>query len=166
MVVDLSGVQSEGITDTIQTLLSMPVLPPPPADTTEPSGDATGAINLQLTGAMEQLQQASSITPASVSQLSMPRKQPPSAASGALPAAEELGDPFRPKGMDTVTSVPMVIFTATIPIVMQMPLHVPIPTGAFSCAPHHSTNTPANPAKDTADDEPPFCHMASGPHQG
>ena len=62
MVVDLSSMQSEGITATIQTPLSMPVLPPSPTDTTEPSGDATAAINLQLMGAMEQLQQASSIT--------------------------------------------------------------------------------------------------------
>ena len=53
MVVDLSGMQSEGVTATIQSPLSMPVLPPPPTDTTKLSDDATAAINLQLTGTME-----------------------------------------------------------------------------------------------------------------
>ena len=46
MVVNLSGMQSEGITAAIHTPLSIPVLPPLPADTTEPSGDATAAFNL------------------------------------------------------------------------------------------------------------------------
>ena len=68
----------------------------------------------------------------------MPKKQPPSAALQAPPAAKESEDPFRPEGMDTVTSVPMVIFTATIPIMMQRSPQAPIPTGAFS-----STHVPA-----------------------
>ena len=67
MVVDLGSMQPEGITAAIQTPHSTPVLPPPPADATEPSGDATAAFNLQLTGGMEQLQQDSSIAPASIS---------------------------------------------------------------------------------------------------
>ena len=132
MVVDLGGMHSEGITATIQTPLSMPVLPPPPAGTTEPSGDATATVNLQLTGTMELLQQASSITQASVSWDSTPRKQPPSAALGAPPAAEELEDPFRAEETDTVISVPAAIFTPMILIMMQMPLQAPIPTGALS----------------------------------
>ena len=65
---------------------------------------------------------------------SMQRKQPPSAALGAQPAAEELEDLFRPEGLDSFTSVPMAIFTPTIPIVMQMSLQVPIPAGAPSFA--------------------------------
>ena len=135
MVVDLSGMQSEDVTVILQTPHSMPVLPPPPTDTTEPSGDTTVAINLQLTDAMEQLQQAASITPATISQHSTLRKQPPTAVLGAPPADKELEDPFVPEGMDTVTSVPMVIFTSMILIMMQMPLQVPIPTGAFSTTP-------------------------------
>ena len=53
MEVDLSGMQPESITTTIQTLTSMLVLPPPPADTAKPSSDIMAAINLQLMGAME-----------------------------------------------------------------------------------------------------------------
>ena len=134
MVVDLGSVQPEGITTTIQTPHSTPVPPPPPADTAEPSSDTTAAINLQLMGAMEQLQQASSITPASVSWHSTPQKQPPYAGLGILPAAKELEDPFSPEVMVSITSVPMVTFTPTIPSVMQMSLQVPIPAGALSFA--------------------------------
>ena len=134
MVVDLCVMQPEGVTATIQTPLSTPVLPPPPTDTTDPSGDATAAINLQLMGVLEQLQQASSITPASISWHNMPRKQPLSAGLVALPAAEKLEDPFRPKGKDTVISVPTAIFIQMILIVMQMPVQAFIPTGTFSSA--------------------------------
>ena len=139
MVVDLGSMQSEAVTATLQIPHSTPVLPPPPTYTTEPSDDTTAAINLQLMSAMEQLQQASSIAPASISKQSMPWKQPSSAALGAPPAAKELEDPLQPKGTETATSVPMVIFTPIIPIMMQMPLQVPIPTDAHS-PPHHSLN--------------------------
>ena len=131
MVVNLGGMQPEGITATIQTP-TLHQFYPPPSDTAEPSSDTTAAINLQLMGTMEQLQQASPIAPASVSWHSMPRKQPPFTALGALPAAKELEDPFRPEGMDPVTSVPVVTFTPTIPIVMQMSSQASIPADAFS----------------------------------
>ena len=131
MIVDLGGVQPEGITTTIQTPNSTPVQPPP-ADTAEPSSNITVAINMQLMGTIEQLQEASPITPASFSWHSTPRKQPPSAALGALPAAKESDDPFRPEGMASITSVPMAIFMPTIPIVMQMSPQVHIPAGALS----------------------------------
>ena len=112
----------------------MPVPPIPSTDTTEASGDATAAINLLLMGAMQWLQEASSIAPASISWHSMPRKQPPSAALGAPPAAEDSEVSFRPKRTDTVTSVPVVIFAPMILIVMQIPLQSFIPTGAFNSA--------------------------------
>ena len=67
MVVDLGGMQSDAVTAALQIPHSMPVLPPPPADSTGPSDDTTAAINLQIMGAMEQLQQASSIAQAFVS---------------------------------------------------------------------------------------------------
>ena len=96
----------------------------------------------------------------------MPRKQPPSTALGTLLAAKELDDPFRPERTNTVTSVPMVTFTPTILIMTQMPPQAFIPTGAFSSTHVTPQNTPANPAKYTTDDEPPFYHTASGLHQG
>ena len=53
MVVDLGSMQPDGITPTIQTPHATPVLPPPPADTVEPSNDTTSSIHLQLIGSME-----------------------------------------------------------------------------------------------------------------
>ena len=79
--VDLSGMQSESITNTIQTPQSTPILPPP-ADTAEPSSNITAVINLWLIGTMKQLQEASPITLASTSWQSTLGKQP-------LPAARE-----------------------------------------------------------------------------
>ena len=53
------------------------------------------------------------ITLASVSQHSTPKRQPPSTALGALPAAEESKDPLRPEGTDSVTPVPMATLKQT-----------------------------------------------------
>ena len=92
--VDLSSMQPESVTTTIQTPHSTPVLPPP-TNSAEPSGDITTTINLQLMGAMEPLQQASLVTTASISWQSTPGKQPPSPPLGALPAAGESEDPLR-----------------------------------------------------------------------
>ena len=88
--------------------------------------------SLQLTGTMEQLQQASPITSASVSQHSMPRKQPPSAALGSPPAAEESEYPFSPEGMDSITSVPLATLMPTILTMVQTSMQVPIPASALS----------------------------------
>ena len=131
MVVHLSSAQPEDITTINQTPNSTPILPHQ-ADTAEPSGDIIAVINLQLMGTMEQLQQSSPISPAAVSWHSTPRKQPQSAALGTLPAAKELKDPFRPEGMDSITSVPMVTFTTAILIMIQTSPQVPIPAGALS----------------------------------
>ena len=143
IVVDLSSTQPEDVTAIPQTPHSMLVLPPPPTDTTEPFSDITAAINLQLMGIQEWLQQASPIAPTSISQQSMSRKQPPSAALGALLAVNKSQDSFRPEGMDTGTMAPVASFTPTILIMMQMSLHVPIPTGALSSA--HATPWPIQP---------------------
>ena len=166
MVVDLSGMQPKNVTAIPQTPLSNPDLPPPPTDTTEPSGHVTAAINLQLMGAIEWLQQASSIAPASISQQSLLRKLPPSIALGALPAAKELEDPFRPEGADTVTSAPMAIFTSTIPIMMQMSLQAPIPSGAFSST--HITPQPFQPTLPKTLQMPshPFLTQPQAPNKG
>ena len=53
--VDLSSMQPESMTTTIQTTTTIPVLPPSLANTIEPPSDITAAINLQLKGALEQL---------------------------------------------------------------------------------------------------------------
>ena len=55
------------------------------ANTAEPPGDIATTINLQLKGALEQLQQAS-----------IPRRELPSVALGVLPSARETEDPLGP----------------------------------------------------------------------
>ena len=63
------------------------------------------AVNLHLQGALEQLQWASPTASAPVSQCSMPRREPPSAALGALTSRDEAEDPLGPKGMDSATPI-------------------------------------------------------------
>ena len=57
--VDLSNMQPESITTISQAPQTPPVLPPSPADTTQPPGYIAAAINLQLSGTLVQLQQVS-----------------------------------------------------------------------------------------------------------
>ena len=71
---------------------------PSAADTIELPGDITMPINLQLQGALEWLQWASPTASAPVSQCSTLRREPPSAALGALPSSGETEDPLRPQG--------------------------------------------------------------------
>ena len=106
------------------------------------------------------------IAPASASQQGMLKEHPPSAALEVLLAAKELEDPFGPEGTDTVTSAPMVIFTSTIPFMMQMSLQVPIPTGALSSA--DITPQPLQPAlpKTSQMWSLPFLTQPQAPIQG
>ena len=116
---DINGVQSESIRTAVQTPQSTPILLPP-ADTAEPSSSIAAAINLQLTGAMKQLQEPSPVTSASASQHSTPVRQP-------LPAARESENPLRSEGTDSITPAPM----ATL---LLMSLQVATPAGILSFA--------------------------------
>ena len=82
--VDLSHVQPENGTTVIQALTTTPALTHFLADTIESPWDITMAINQHLQGTLECLQQTSSAASSPVSQCSMPRKEPPSAALGGL----------------------------------------------------------------------------------
>ena len=75
-----------------------------------------------------------SVTAAGFSQHSTPRKVPPSAALGALPAAKESEDPFQPEGTDSIPSVPMATLLPAIQTMAQMSLLVPIQAGTLSFA--------------------------------
>ena len=109
--VDLVHMQPEGMTTTIQAPTTTPVLTHPLADTIEPPHDITMAINLHLQGALEWLQWASSTASASVSQLCMPRREPPSVALVAPPSTEETEDSLGLKEMDWAIPVPMATLT-------------------------------------------------------
>ena len=105
--VDLHSVQPEGMTTTIQAPTITPVLTYSPADTIEPPCYIAMAINLHLYGALEQLQQASSAALVPVSQHSMPRREPPSVALGALPLGNGTEDPLRLMGTESsITQMP------------------------------------------------------------
>ena len=84
---------------------------------------------------------------------------------GAPPAAKELEDPFWPEEADPVSSVPMATFTPTILIVMQI-LHRHHSSWHPQLCPHHSSNTSAKPAKDTANDGIPFITWPQAPTKG
>ena len=98
----------------------MPVLTHSLVNTVEPPHDITMAVNLHLQGVLEQLQQASSTASAPVSQHSMPRIEPPSAALGAPPSTKETEDPLWPK--ETDSAIPILMATIT-----QMPPQVATP---------------------------------------
>ena len=66
--VDLSSVQPKSVSTTIPVPITTLVLPLSLANTVEPPSDITTAINLQLQGALEWLQQASSTSSALMSQ--------------------------------------------------------------------------------------------------
>ena len=89
--------QPEGMTTAIQDPTTTLVLTHSLANTIEPPCDITMAINFHLQGALEWLWQASPAASAPVSQCSMPRREPPSVALGALPPTKENEDPLRPK---------------------------------------------------------------------
>ena len=94
----------------------------------------------------------------------MPRKQPPSAALRALPAAKEPEDPFRPEGMDSHNLCPN-----SNPYTNNPDHDADVSTGTHSSLcpqlhPHQPLTAPVDSAKDTTDDKHPFYHTASGPH--
>ena len=126
MVVDLSGVQAKGATTTIQTLISTPVLPPL-ANTAEPSGDITAAINQQLMGAMECLQQTSPSPQPLSSGTALHRNSHHLQLRGLCQQPENQKIPSGQRGWTPSPPVPM----ATL---METSLQVAIPAGTLSFA--------------------------------
>ena len=118
--VDLSSMQPESVTTNILVPTTAPVLPPSLANTVETPGDITMAINLQLQGTLEWLQQTSPPASAPVSQHRTLRKEPPPVTLGASPSTREREDPIRPEGMDSAIPAPTAI-------IMQMPPWVATP---------------------------------------
>ena len=84
------------------------------ASTIEPPSDIAMAINLQLKGALEQLQWTSPTASAPVSQHGMPRRE--------LPSPRETEHPLRPEG--TESAIPVLMTT-----LMQMSLWLTTPDG-------------------------------------
>ena len=101
--VDLSSVQPESVMTAIQVPHHISTTPSP-AETTKPPGDIAMAINLQLQGALEWLQQTSPAASAPVAQHSTLKRELPSAALGALPSTRETEDPLGLEGTDTATA--------------------------------------------------------------
>ena len=77
----------------IQAPATTPVLSYSLADTSEPPCDI--AMTMCLQGALEWLQWASPTALAPISQHSMPSREPPSGALGALPLDSVTEDPLR-----------------------------------------------------------------------
>ena len=86
-----------------------------PANTIESPSDYVAAINLQLKGALEQLQWASLTASAPVSQHSMPKRELSLAALGAPPSAGETEDPLGAEGTDSIIPALMATLTQTSP---------------------------------------------------
>ena len=105
--VDLSSIQPESMTTAISVPNVTLVLPLSPVNTVEPPCDIAMAINLQLQGILEQLQQALPTASAPTSQHSTPKRQPPLSALGSLPSTREIEDPFMPEGMDSAIPAPV-----------------------------------------------------------
>ena len=161
------SMQPEGVTTTIQTPSNLHQSYPLLADTTEPSGDITAIINLQLTGCYGVIVagfpcQPSLLSPGTAYQGNSHHLQ-------IWVLCQQLKNwktSFRPDGMDYITSVPVGTFTPTIMIVMQMSPQVPIPAGTLSFAHITPQILQLIPVKDTAQMmHLPFYHMASGPCQ-
>ena len=110
--VDLCNAQQEGMTTAIQAPTTTPVLTYSLADTVEPPHDIAMAINLHLHQALEQLQWASPAALAPVSQCSLPRREPPSAALGAPASADGTEDPLKLMGMES-SIIQMLLWVAT-----------------------------------------------------
>ena len=83
------------------------MLPPSQAATVAPSCNIAMAINQQLQGAMEWLQWASPTILTPVSLHSIPKRDLPSAALGALTPSEVTEGPFRPNEEDPAVPAPM-----------------------------------------------------------
>ena len=109
--VDLGSMQPDSVTTAIQAPTTTPTLPPSLVDTIEPPHDITLATNLQLQGALEQLQWASPTASAPVSLCSMLRRELSSVALGALPLPRETDDPHGTEGMDS--AIPALTATLT-----------------------------------------------------
>ena len=120
---DLSSVQPNSSTTTIQAKTTL-VLPPSPAATVKPSCNIAMAINQQLQGALEQLQQASPTDLTPVSLHSMPKREPPSVALGTLPPSEVTEGPPRPNEEDPAILAQMASPTQISPW-LAMPEDIP-----------------------------------------
>ena len=111
--VDLGSIQPDGMTTATQAPTTTPALPhlqPIPLS----HHDITTAINLKLQGALEQLQWTSPTASAPVSQCSMPRREPPSVALGALPSTRETEYTLKPEGTSAIPA-PMATLMQTSP---------------------------------------------------
>ena len=157
MEVDLSGVQPESVTMAIQTPNSTPILPPP-AGTAGPSGNITAAINLQLIGAMELLQQASPITSACLPVQHI-KETTTICSSGGSACSWKIERSPQARGDGLCHPCP------------DGNPHADVSAGGHSSQhpqlhPYHSSAAPANPAKDITGGKHPLVTQLQGPSKG
>ena len=108
--VNLSGMQSQSVTTTIQTPQTTPILPIPPAYIAEPSSDIAAAINLQLMGALVCLQQVSPITSACLPAQHI-QETATICSSGGSVSSRRIRRTSQARGVGLMTLVPMATLT-------------------------------------------------------
>ena len=133
---DLISLQPNSVTITIEAPTTIPGTTPSLATAVESSHDITVAINQQLQGALEQLQQASPPSQTPDSLHSMPKRELPSVALGTLPPCEVAGGPSEPNEEDP--AVPASMASPT-----QASLWVAMPEDVPSIA--HISHSPSLP---------------------